>query len=97
MMIKELTRRKNPNGVGFIENIEQWHARISAALALVPGTFLITPTVYRDLPDPLRNNRVRRTAGGGAVFCAHCAEWTDISSYHSVTITDDDVYYCENC
>ena len=84
----ELTRTSN-------ESDAQWANRITAAS--VPGTFVITPTVYCDLPDPLRNNRVKRTAGGGAVFCARCAEWAEIPQHLSVTITDDDTYYCENC
>ena len=94
MTTKELKRRKNPNGSGYIENASQWYSRISAAL--VPGTFFITPREYWDEMDPV-THRIRKMVGGGAVFCPNCAEGLNWTEYASCEVTDDDVYYCENC
>jgi len=94
MTTKELTRRKNPNGIGFIENNDQWCSRIAAAL--VPGTFFITPRTYWDEMHPV-TKKVRETVGGNAIFCPRCAEGLNWTDYASCEVTDDDAYYCENC
>jgi hypothetical protein len=74
---KELKRRKNPNGVGFIENVNQWRSRIDAALKSITGAFWCPPH--------------------GMVFCTHCAEGSNVSEYDYCTITNDDVFFCDNC
>ncbi len=33
----------------------------------------------------------------GEVFCPKCAGGLEFTDYQTVTVTGDDIYYCENC